>query len=148
MSEKKVPESPFSKNQLEFQPGKANKSFPAMRPDDKRRQNDASHLLKGNVPGVNGNIQRKPLAEALRKKIEERAAADGKTFADFWAELVLKDSSVLIHADRGTHHIHLHVGDRADNDVLGHTWNDWQWIFHRFLVTFPTSVDVGRGKIQ
>jgi hypothetical protein len=90
MSEKKAPESPFSNNQLEFKQGDARKSFPAVRPDDKRRHNDASHLLKGNVPGVNGNIQRKPLAEALRKKIEERAAAEGKTFADFWADLVLK----------------------------------------------------------
>ena len=89
--EKKAPESPFSKNQLEFKQGNANKSYPAVRPDDKRRHNDASHLLKGNVPGVNGNIQRKPLAEALRKKIEERAAAEGKTFADFWADLVLAE---------------------------------------------------------
>lgn len=90
MSEKKAPESPFSKNQLEFKEGNASKSYPAVRPDDKRRHNNASHLLKGNVPGINGNIQRKPLAEALRKKIEERAAAEGKTFADFWADLVLK----------------------------------------------------------
>src|SRR5689334_10646123 len=88
--EKKAPESPFSKNQLEFKQGNASKSIPVLRPDDKRRHNSAAHLLKGNVPGVNGNIQRKPLADALRRKIEERAAAEGKTFADFWAELVLK----------------------------------------------------------
>jgi hypothetical protein len=91
MSEKKAPESPFSNNQLEFKQGNARQgSRPAVRPDDKRLHNSAAHLLKGNVPGVNGNIQRKPLAEALRKKIEERAAAEGKTFADFWADLVLK----------------------------------------------------------
>ena len=89
--EKKEPLSPFAKRHLEFKAGDgSNASNPAVRPDDKRLHNSTAHLLKGNVPGVNGNFKKKPLADALRKKIEERAAAEGKTFAEFWAELVLK----------------------------------------------------------
>lgn len=89
MTEKKAPESPFTKNQLEFKEGNASKSFPAVRPDDKRLHYSQDNLLRGNVPGVNGNFKKKPLAEALRKKMEEKAAAEGKTLAEFWADLVL-----------------------------------------------------------
>jgi hypothetical protein len=90
MTEKKSPESPFAKAHLEFKEGTPNRSFPAVRPDDKRLTDGrGSRLLRGNVPGVNGNFKKKPLADALRKKMEEKAAAEGKTLAEFWADLVL-----------------------------------------------------------
>ena len=92
MSEKKTLESPFSENQLEFKEGNANRGRPAVRPDDKRLTDGRAKYLpfRGAQPGVNGNIQRRPLSDALRKKMEEKAAAEGKTLADFWAELVIK----------------------------------------------------------
>ena len=88
--EKKEPLSPFAKRHLDFKAGDSNRSNPATRPDDKRLHYTQDRLLKGNVSGVNGNFQRKPLADALRKKMEEQATAEGKTFAEFWADIVLQ----------------------------------------------------------
>lgn len=88
--EKKEPLSPFAKRHLDFKAGDSNRSNPATRPDDKRLHTSTAHLLKGNVPGVNGNFTKKPLADALRKKMEEQATAEGKTLAEFWADVVVQ----------------------------------------------------------
>jgi hypothetical protein len=92
MTKKNEPKSPFPERQLEFKEGNGRTGRPAVRPDDKRLTDDRAKYLpfRGNKPGVNGNFQRKPLADALRKKMEEQATAEGKTFAEFWADIVLQ----------------------------------------------------------
>lgn len=98
MSEKKNPlESPLSARQTTFKEIDLDKSHPAVRPDDPRQRPEQAKNFRGAGlrPGESGpdKPRLKPLSEALRKKLEEKAEAEGKTFAEVWAEIILNGVS-------------------------------------------------------